>query len=120
MKTRNHSRRKSYGKKAPTRNLTGRKQRALEKARIREVKAIENVTPPKTKTPWRGPRSKPDPGTHACQTLGFGGLGCSLLLLALPLLAAGFLDVLSVGLLILGFWFLGGAVYSFLNSRGGW
>lgn len=119
----NRSRRRSYGGKVSTRNLTGRKRRALEKARIWEVKAVENITSPETKTPWRAPRGKPDPGQYACQTLGFGCAGCTFLLFALPILAFvndGVAIGMGVGLLMLGFLGLGGAVHSFLNSRGGW
>ena len=39
---------KSYGKKVFIRNLTRRKQCAIERARVWEVKTVENVTLPKT------------------------------------------------------------------------
>ena len=115
----NRSRRKSYGKKVSARDLTGRKQRALERARVREVKAVEKVTPPERKIPGRGPRSKPDPGTYAVRALFQGGMGCGTLLFAFVFLAA---SVIEFGLpfLIIGLLFMAGAVHSFLNSRGAW
>ena len=50
-------------------------------------------------------------------------VGCTFLLVALPFLAVvndGVGVGMGVGLLMLGFLSLGGAVHSFLNSRGGW
>ena len=129
---RTRSRKRSYGKRVAYRQLTGRKQRGIERARVREVKAVEpvqepkpikNVTPTETKIPWRAPRSKPDPGTYACRTIAQGSLGCGLLLFALLLSS-----VIAVegGLMLFLFFFIpallciGGAIHSFLNSRGGW
>lgn len=120
-KIRNHSSRRSYGKKLTER--PGQKQRAMERARVRKVKAVENVPPPKTKTPWRAPRSKPDPGTYAVRTFFQGGVGCGMLLFAFLLSPAiaveGGLGLFLV-FLIIGLLFMGSAVHSFLNSRGGW
>ena len=70
-KIRNSSRRRSYGKKGTHRQLTGRKQRAIESARIPEVKPvepvkdtkpIENVTPTATKIPFPNCSCPPDKG----------------------------------------------------------
>ena len=119
-KIRSRSRSSSYGKKLAER--PGQKQRAMERARVREVKAIEKVTPPKTKTPWRGPRSKLDPGTHAVRALFQGCMGCGMLLFAFVFLGGLSVVLLELGLpfLILGLLFMGGAVHNFLNSRGAW
>ena len=113
----NRSRRKSYEKKFAGR--LGQKERAVERARVREAKAVENGTPPKTKTPWRGPRSKPAPGTYALQTLFNGGMGCGMLLFAFLFISATVTDF-GLIFLIVGLLFMGNAVHSFLHSRGGW
>ena len=128
-KIRNRSRRKSYyGKKIGRRRITQLKQNAMEAARVREpevvepvqeAKPIENVTPTKTKIPWRAPRSKPDPGTYACQTIANGVMGC----ITLPLvLAVGAItgDVWSLYFLLFPIIFIIGAIHSVKNSRGGW
>lgn len=92
---RTRSRSRSYGKKLAER--PGQKQRAIESARVREVKAvepvqeakpIEKVRPTQKKIPWRGPRSEPDPGTYACRTI-TGGCAVSFLLLTSFIFAAG-------------------------------
>ena len=130
---RNRSRRKSYyGKKIARRRITQRKQYAMKSARVpepkavepaREAKPIESVTPTETKIPWRGPRSKPDPGTYACRTIAQGLVGCGMLLFTLLLIPI--LDVEGGSMLFLFFLIptlllIGGAIHSFLNSRGGW
>ena len=127
---RTRSRRRSYGKKLAER--PGQKQRAIESARVREVKAVEpvqepkptkNVTPTETKIPWRAPRSKPDPGTYACRTMAQGSGGCGMLLFALllsPFIAVENGLMLFLFFLIPALLLIGGAIHSFLNSRGGW
>ncbi|RKU07818.1 hypothetical protein C6503_24140 [Candidatus Poribacteria bacterium] len=89
---RTRSRSRSYGKKLT--EQPGQKQRAIERARVRDVetvetiqepKPIEKVTPTEKKIPWRAPRSKNkfDPGTYACQTIFYGI--CGLFFFQLPL-----------------------------------
>lgn len=126
-KIRIHSRRRSYGKKRKHRQLTGRKQRAIEQARVREVKAveplqeakpIENVTPTETKIPWRAPRSKPDPGTYACRTITSGIIGC----ITLPCAIIAFYIDPFVGLYfsIIPIAAVIAAIQDLKKSRGGW
>ena len=111
------------------RQLTGRKQRAIERARVREVKAIEpvqqpksieKVTPTEKKIPWRAPRSKNkfDPGTYACQTIFYGICGLFFLPIAIIVLAVE--PVVGLYFLIFPIVFIIGAIQSFKNSRGGW
>ena len=123
----NRSRRHSYGKKASRRHLTGRKQRAIEPARIREVKAItpvqeakpiEKVTPTE-KIPWRAPRSKPAPGTYACRTV-TGGVAVVFLLLASFISFAGGMPWVSLYFFIPGLLGLILTLKDFSKSRGGW
>ena len=130
-KIRNRSRRKSYyGKRVDQRQLTGRKQRAMERARIREVKAVEPVQEPKPtekvtstektekKIPWRGPRSEPDPGTYACRTITGGCIASFFLLVSFIFLAAG--EWGGFYFFILGLLCLIPTLKDFPKSRGGW
>ena len=132
---RTRSRRRSYEKKGAHRQLTGRKHRAIERARVREVKAvepaqeakpIENVnstdtkTPTEVKIPWRAPRSEPDPGTYACRTI-TGGCGVSVFFLASFILSSledGWLSCLFF--FIIGLLCLILTLQDFSKSRGGW
>ena len=116
---RTHSRRRSYGKKLAER--PGQKQRAIERARIREVKAVDSVQkakPIETEIPWRAPRSKPDPGTYACRTIAQGCVGCFLFVFAFISMAME----PAIGLFLLPFAliFIIMAAHSLTNSRGGW
>lgn len=131
---RTRSRRRSYGKKGTHRQLTGRKHRAIESARVQKVKAvdpvqeakpIENVnsadtkTPTAKKIPWRAPRSEPDPGTYACRTIANGVMGC----ITLPLCgaAAAIMDsAWGLYFLIFPIIFIIGFIQSVKKSRGGW
>ncbi|MDE0085661.1 MAG: winged helix-turn-helix domain-containing protein [Candidatus Poribacteria bacterium] len=125
------SRRRSYGKKGTHRQLTGRKQRAIERARVREVeqeeavepihaaKPVENATPTETKIPWRAPRSKPDPGTYACRTIFCGIMG----IFTLPFAIIGFNiieDPFGLYFFLFPIIFFITAIRSLKNSRGGW
>ena len=129
---RTRSSRRSYGKKLAER--PGQKQRAMESARVREVKVVEPVqeaklienvnstdtkTPTQEKIPWRAPRSEPDPGTYACRTIANGVMGC----ITLPIcgVAAVIMDS-AWGLYFLLFptIFIIGFIQSIKKSRGGW
>ena len=116
------------------RQLTGRKHRAIEPARVREVKAvepaqeakpIENVNSMDTKTPtekqipWRAPRSEPDPGTYACRTIS-GGCITSLIFLASILFFALEVTWYGVILVIAGILCLILTIKDLEKSRGGW
>ena len=129
-KIRTRSRRRSYGKKGTRRQLTQRKQHAIEPARVREAKAvepaqepkpIENVTPTEKKIPWRAPRSKSkfDPGTYVLR-----GCGCTIVgsffLLAFILLSVVEFHFESLYFLVIAILSIGVAIHSFSNSRGGW
>lgn len=128
-KIRNRSRRKSYyGKKIGHRRITQRKQSAMETARVREpevvepaqeAKPIENVTPTKTKIPWRAPRRKPSPGDYVIPTIASGIYGCVTLLGALAFIAI-IGDVWSHFTLLFPIMFIICAIHSLKNSRGGW
>jgi hypothetical protein len=115
----NRSRRRSYGKKGTRRQLTQRKQHAIEPARVREAKPIENVTPTETKIPWRAPRSKPDPGTYACRTI-TGGCGVSFFLLASFILSSLEDGWISLFFFMIALLVLILTLQDFSKSRGGW
>lgn len=118
-KIRPRSRRRSYGKKGTRRQLTQRKQHAIEPARVREAKPIENVTPTETKIPWRAPRSKPDPGTYACRTI-TGGCGVSFFLLASFILSSLEDGWISLFFFMIALLVLILTLQDFSKSRGGW
>lgn len=125
---RTRSRRRSYGKKVAQRQLTGRKQRAIERARVREVETVKPVQEPKPpkqqkpptaeKRPWRGPRAELDPGTYACRTITSGVMGC----ITLPFAIIAFYVDPFVGLYfsILPIASIIGFIQSIKKSRGGW
>ena len=124
-KIRTHSRRRSYGKKGTRRQLTQRKQHAIEPARVREAKPIENVnstdtkTPTEEKIPWRSPRSEPDPGTYACRTI-TGGCVVSFFLLGFFISCAAGDPWMGLYFLIPGLLCLIPILKDFSKSRGGW
>ena len=128
-KIKKRSRRRSYGKKVSHRQLTQRKQRAIETARVREVEeveVVENVTPTETATkkptetkiPWRAPRSKPDPSTNAVGTVFCGCLG--IILLPFAILSFEISTLVGLWWLIFPITFILAAIHNFRNSRGGW
>ena len=121
---RTRSLRRSYGKKLAAR--PGQKQRAMESARVREVKAVErvqepkppkNVTPTETKIPRRAPRSKPDLGLYTCRTIVCGIMGC----VTLPFAIMAFYIDPFVGLyfLLFSLIFIIVAIRNFFYARGG-
>lgn len=123
---RTRSRSRSYGKKLAER--PGQKQRAIERARVRDVETIEPVQEPKPpkqpqkttaeKRPWRGPRAELDPGTYACRTVTSGVMGC----ITLPFAILAFYVDPFVGLYfsILPIASIIGFIQSIKKSRGGW
>ena len=114
----NRSRSRSYGKKGPHQRFTRRKQRAIEPARVREAKLIENVTPTETKIPWRAPRSKPDRSKpDGCS------VGCCMCigLIILPFAIMGFYIDIFFGLFFFSILFIVlPAIEYFMRSYGGW
>ena len=128
------SRRRSYGKKGHRRGFGQRKLRAIESARVREVKAVEPAqeakpiensnstdtkTPTEEKIPWRAPRSEPDPGTYACRTI-TGGCVVSFFLLGFFISCAAGDPWMGLYFLIPGLLCLIPILKDFSKSRGGW
>ena len=113
------SRSRSYGKKSSHHQFTRRKQRAIESARVREVKPVENVAPTVSKR-RRSSIHREDPGIYGVRAYFSGGLGCGFLFIVFFFFMAGTLKIqggvmIFLMFLIPGLFFTVCAIYSLIK-----